>query len=183
MAYGIEREQGKTEASSYMVGGTFFLPNLEFRNRSGRYFSIAGRNVSGLFSKYPSPLQAKETLSGLCVTLGLFALILKATHSLSLSVIPASPQPAAGSPWLSQVGSQTEPQSQYKGGEDGGEGRLCFTSHLIRESETSADSVPEGVEATELGPDFSLFPLKLSKDILRGMLQCQSLGQAVTFSH
>lgn len=35
------------------------LPELEFRNWSGRYFRHSGWDVSGLFSKCPSPLQAK----------------------------------------------------------------------------------------------------------------------------
>lgn len=93
MAYRVE---GKRELGPAHTCWVALLPNLEFRNRSGRYFSIAGRNVSGLFSKYPSPLQAKGKTQK-CHTQALCSQ-LKVTHTFSLSVTLASPQSAAGSP-------------------------------------------------------------------------------------
>lgn len=100
MAYGIEGKGSLKPARMWWVA---LLPNLEFRNRSGRYFSIAGRNVSGLFSKYPSPLQAKERLRPLGHTQALRSHF--ESYSFVEFVSHPSSRSAAGSPWLSQLSS------------------------------------------------------------------------------
>ena len=63
----------------------------------------------------------------------------------------------------------------------GGGEVLCYpTSHQGDISRLT--QYTPGVEATELRPDFPLFPLMLSKDILQEVLPGQFRGQAVTFS-
>ena len=65
MAHGVRDRRG---LESLQCDKVALLPELESRNWSGRYFSHTGWNVNGLFLKYPSPLQAKERISGLCHT-------------------------------------------------------------------------------------------------------------------
>lgn len=65
MAHGVRDRRG---LESLQCDKVALLPELESRNWSGRYFFHTGWNVNGLFLKYPSPLQAKERISGLCHT-------------------------------------------------------------------------------------------------------------------
>lgn len=62
-------EQGtERTCDQFKLDKAVHLPELGSRNWSGQYFFHTDWNVSKLFWKYPSPLQAKERIIGFCHT-------------------------------------------------------------------------------------------------------------------
>lgn len=119
-----------------MWGEVALLPELEFRNWSGRYFCHIGWDVSGLFSKCPSPLWAKERIAGLCHTRGLspqaasYTFIQPVGQSLGPGghSIPVSQPVSSSASQPASLAPSRKPERAETGGAKGGKALIYSTS-------------------------------------------------------